>query len=50
MLSYNNPSSRAEVVVVGNNEESSADEKMTAMGRHCNSCGMQSVALPINGK
>ncbi len=45
MLSYNYPSSLTEVVLVGNNKESSANEKLTTMGQCCNSCGMQFIVI-----
>jgi hypothetical protein len=45
MSSDDYPSSLGEVAIVGNTEESSADENTTAMGRHCDSCGMHTIAL-----
>jgi len=45
MSSDDCPSFLAEVAVVRNNDESIADENTTAMGRRCDSCGMQTIAL-----
>ena len=45
MSSDDYPSSLGEIAIVGNTDESSADENTTAMGRRCDSCGMHTIAL-----